>query len=104
MTINGKEYKAPELTYLAIRKLSRMGVEISQLQGDPFAMLDGYTALAMGTDDIYKAQEELSAHFDNGGDLQELTAIVNAAVEESGFFRNINKAAEKVKAEQTAEA
>ena len=85
MTVNGKNYKFPELTFNAMCELEDMGVSLTDLEQKPMLTLRGFLALAMGS--VETAGKELEAHIVNGGSLDELAKELTRAVNDSGFFR-----------------
>lgn len=92
-TINGKKYKSAEVDFNFICDLEDMGISISDLRSKPLAVARAYFALCAGTDkDV--AGAEIQAHMINGGALEELYDVLGKAIEESDFFRALNKTEE----------
>ena len=89
VTINGRDYTVPELTFDAICELEENGVYLMGMDKNDrkFAtMIRGFTAWIMGTDSS-TASMELQAHIANGGNITDIIEATTAAIEESGFFQ-----------------
>lgn len=86
MKINGTEYDAPVLNFKNMCELERQGLSISDISSRPLAFLAGFVGLAIGKD-MEGGMEEIDAHFEGGGTLDELTDELNKAVDASGFFK-----------------
>jgi hypothetical protein len=84
ITVNGRQYKAPEITFNAICDLEAMGVDL-QGKGNLLNKLRGYLALALK--DIDLAGNEIEEHLIAGGTLEEMTIAFTEAVENSRFFQ-----------------
>lgn len=83
ITINGRQYKAPEITFNAICELESMGVDLQK--GSRLSKLRGYLALALK--DIDLAGNEIEEHLIAGGSLDEIAIAFTDAVESSRFFQ-----------------
>lgn len=88
MTINGKIYKMPELSFNAVCQLEDMGISLADFDKKPMAAIRGFLALAIG--DTETAGRELEAHIVNGGDFTEIIGEISKAVQESGFFQALS--------------
>ncbi len=88
MTINGKTYKMPELSFNAVCQLEDMGISLADFDKKPMAAIRGFLALAIG--DTETAGRELEAHIVNGGDFTEIIGEISKAVQESGFFQALS--------------
>ena len=100
LTVNRRVYKPVEMTFNAICDMEDMGVTLEGLgTGRMFGALRAYLALCMGDTDTHRAGAEIEAHIMDGGDLNELTACMMEAFEESGFFRALQTTAEDTAAQ-----
>ena len=88
VTINGKEYTMPKMTFDAICELEERGVYLMSMDKNDrrFAtMIRGITAWIMDTDNA-SASAELQEHISNGGNIADIVNAVTKAIEDSGFF------------------
>lgn len=88
VTINGKDYKVPEVDFDAICQLEENGVYL--LNMDPNerkigTMIRAIVAWVMGVDNA-TASAELSEHIRNGGNIMEIANAVTEAIGDAGFF------------------
>lgn len=90
MTINGKEYDTPILNFGAMCKLEQWGLSIGDLSSRPLGFLAGFVGLAIG-EDLAGGQGAIDEHLKNGGALDDLTDELNKAVEQSGFFKQLEE-------------
>lgn len=94
--INGKEYKVPELDFDAVCELEERGVNILNM-GENIkvaSMVRGVTAWIMGTD-LKTASAELQEHIQNGGNIMDILNALNASADDSGFFKQGQRASQK---------
>lgn len=88
VTINGKEYTMPEMTFDAICELEERGVYLMGMDRSDrrFAtMIRGIAAWIMDTDTA-TASRELQEHISNGGNVIDILTAATEAIEDSGFF------------------
>lgn len=85
-TVNGKEYKAKELTYNALCRLEDFGVSMSDVQAKAFSFIRGYIAYC-GDIEPEEAGKEIEAHVVKTGNLDAVSNAIEKAVENSGFFK-----------------
>lgn len=97
-TINGKTYKAKELTYNFMCEMEEHGVQIYDIDKKPMSLGREYFALCAGVDSE-TAGAEIEQHIIGGGDLSGLYEALAESVNESGFFKAM---ANQGKAEVTA--
>lgn len=93
MTVNGKIYQFPELTFDTMCKLEDMGIAIIELEQKPMTLIRGFLALAMGS--IETVNQELEAHITSGGNLDEILQEITKAVNDSGFFHALAASKDK---------
>lgn len=86
MKINGKDYDAPVLNFGAMCELERWGLQIGDLSSRPLGFLAGYVGLAIGGD-LAAGESAIDEHLKGGGNLEEISDVLNKAVDESGFFK-----------------
>ena len=90
--INGKRYTAPKFNYNAICALEEAGVPVQDMKKKPAATARAYFALCFDGDKD-QAGAEIEAHMVNGGGLDGLMTAMAKEIDESDFFRAINKSA-----------
>lgn len=106
MKINGNDYRIPEIDYNAVCTLDQYQIDLLDIQGSiqPFVMLRGFLALAMGTsrNNAAAASKELEAHIlKNGlddGEIARAFAEIKQALEDSDFLSQIREQRKKQKA------
>jgi hypothetical protein len=86
MKVNGKEYKTPSLNFSAMEKMEGWGLNIDEIGDKPLRFVAAFVALAMDCD-IPAASAEIDAHMENGGKLDDITALLHDAIANSGFFK-----------------
>lgn len=101
MTINGKEYRIPELDYNAICDLDeRYGLNLlGDMDGiNPLRIARAFLALCLRSKQA--AGVELAEHMTSGGALEEMMEEVATAMRNSGFLSQLRekKEAEEKKA------
>ena len=90
ITLNGRSYKAAEFDLNLLCDFEDRGITVEQIDGKMFNVIRQYVASSMGVD-AKTAGIEISKHLENGGSLEDLAEQMNAAMEDSGFFRSISK-------------
>jgi hypothetical protein len=103
ITINGKVYKAKEVSFNFTCQLGLKGLAILDY-GSPaktFPIVREYIAFCMGADAEY-AGMEIDKHCNAGGNFNELIDVVSEKMSESGFFRSLNQGNEEETAETPA--
>lgn len=90
MTINGKKYDTPTLNFGAMCTLEAWGLSIGDLSSRPLGFLAGFVGLTIG-EDLTGGQAAIDEHLENGGNLDDLTDALNKAVEQSGFFKQLEE-------------
>lgn len=92
-TVNGKEYKAKPFDFNLVCDLEDMGISLEQASNKPMSMARAYFGLCAGRDKEF-AGKEMEAHIIGGGTFDDIVTAMSDEMEKSGFFRNLNKAAE----------
>lgn len=93
-TLNEKTYSAVDMNFNTVCDLEDFGVSLEQYATKPMAFMRAYVALSANMS-AAEVGKEIEAHITNGGTLTEISDVINAAVEESGFFRALTKRQEK---------
>ena len=87
MTINGNEYTTPELTFSNVCKLESWGIQADNMGARPLGLLAGFVSLAIGGKTLEDGEAAIDAHIAGGGKLDDITAAMNDAINNSGFFK-----------------
>lgn len=92
--INNQTYKAKEFDFNLVCDLEDMGISMNDANNKPMSLTRAYFALCTGQGKEY-AGKEMEQHLINGGSFDDLTDAMSKEMEESDFFRNLNKSKEK---------
>lgn len=90
LTLNGKSYKAAEFDLNLICDFEDSGISIDEISNKMFNVIRQYIASSMGVDPK-TAGVELMNHLNNGGKIEDVSDVMTAAMEDSGFFRTASK-------------
>ena len=82
--------------------LEDMGVSVTDASGKDMSLIRGYFGLCAGLSKE-KAGKEIQIHIINGGSLDEITEVIKYEMDNSDFFRNLNKKAETETTENQVE-
>lgn len=86
MTVNGKSYTIPEITFNTMCDLETNGVSLEKIGQKPLATIRGFLCVAMGQT-LETAGRELEEHLKNGGSFEEIIGAISQAINDSGFFK-----------------
>ena len=86
LTLNGRSYKAADFDLNLICDFEDRGISIEDIGKKMFNVIRQYCASSMNVDPK-TAGDEISAHIANGGSLEDISDVMSAAMESSGFFR-----------------
>lgn len=89
-TINGKTYKSREFDFGMLCELEESNISIDEIQEKPFSFVRKYFAMCSGLNP-QMASIELNNHIIGGGDLEDIMGVITNEIENSGFFRSLNK-------------
>lgn len=93
MKLNGKEVKIPEVDFEFMCRLEDEGLSISEFGKKPLNTVRAFIAVA--TNDSENVGKTIEDYLLSGGKLDDLFAEISEAVQNSGFFHALGKAAEK---------
>ena len=86
LKLNGKSYKATEFDLNLLCDFEDAGISLEDIDKKMFNVIRQYVATSMGVD-VRTAGKEITAHMANGGTLDEISDVMSAMMNESGFFR-----------------
>ena len=92
-TVNGVTYTAKPFDFDLICDLEDMGVSIERIDKMPMSLIRAYFALCAGTEPRI-ASSWIQAHLTKGGTIDDITNVMAKEMDESDFFRSLNKGEE----------
>lgn len=92
--INGKEYKAVPFDFNLVCDMEDMGVSMEQIRDKPISAIRAYFSLCARLNRA-AAGKEIEAHIISGGKLDDAMNIMFEEMEDSDFFRALNKTTEE---------
>ena len=101
--INNKLYKAKEFDFNFLCELEEQGLSLEEIEKKPFSLIRTYLAFC-GNLNKELAGKEIEKHVENGGKLNDVTDVLSAMMEDSGFFRSLNSQTEESEEETSAES
>lgn len=101
--VNGKEYKSKMFDFNLVCDMEDLGVSIEQIRNKPISAIRAYFSLCANLNKD-AAGKEIESHIISGKKLDDVMNIMFEEMENSDFFRVLNKAAETEAAtDETAE-
>ena len=100
LTLNGKSYKAADFDLNLICDFEDRGISLDDIGNKMFNVLRQYVATSMGVD-AKTAGTVISEHLANGGRLDDISDVMSAAMEDSGFFRTAQENKETTNSTRT---
>lgn len=103
-TVNGTEYKAKPFDFNLMCDLEDMGISLEKANEKPMSMIRAYFSFCAGKGKEF-AGCEIESHVKNGGSFDDIMSAMSEEMENSDFFRALQKTAEtqKDEAETTTE-
>lgn len=89
VTINGREYKIPEMDFETVCQLEENGISLLGMnEKNPkiATMIRAFVAWIMDVP-TQRASAEIQEHIRNGGNIMDLLTAITTALETSGFSR-----------------
>ena len=96
--VNNKIYKAKEFNFNLLCDLEEQGLSLDEVEKKPMSLVRTYFMFCSGLSKE-NAGLEIEAHVEKGGEFTEIVAIISEQMQESGFFRSLNKETAKVEGE-----
>ena len=93
-TVNNKTYKAKEFDFNFLCDLEDQNLSLEDIDKKPMSLIRSYLAFSAN---ITKEQAgvEIEKHLENGGKFNDIVEIMGQQMQDSGFFRSLNKGEEE---------
>ena len=93
-TVNGKSYKAKEFDFNFLCDLEDQNLSLEDIDKKPMSLIRSYLAFSAN---ITKEQAgiEIEKHLESGGKFNDIVEIMGQQMQDSGFFRSLNKGTEE---------
>ena len=92
--VNGRSYRAKEFDFNLLCDLEDQGLTLDDIDKKPMSLIRTYLAFC-GNMSREAAGKEIEAHLENGGKFNDVVETMSAMMQDSGFFRALNKSAEE---------
>lgn len=88
--INGRKFKAAEITFGTVRKLINLGVDFKNINKNMLTVVSAYVQVSTGLSEA-AVDELIQKHVLNGGDLYGILDVLIAEMDDSDFFQALAK-------------
>lgn len=88
--INGRKFKAAEITFGTVRKLINLGVDFKNINKNMLTVVSAYVQVSTGLSEV-AVDELIQKHVLNGGDLYGILDVLIAEMDDSDFFQALAK-------------
>ena len=102
-TVNGKSYKAKEFDFNFMCDLEDQNLSLEDIDKKPMSLVRAYLAFSAGISKE-NAGAEIEAHLENGGKFNDIVEIMGQQMQDSGFFRSLNKGTEEESGETSTKS
>ena len=92
--INGRKFKAAEITFGTIRKLSQLGVDFNHLGKNMFTLVNAYVQVSTRLSEE-AVDEMIQQHILKGGSLEDILKVFQEELDDSDFFQALAKTEQK---------
>jgi hypothetical protein len=92
-TVNGKSYRAKEFDFNFLCDLENKNLSLEDIDKKPLSLIRAYIAFSAGITEE-QAGYEVEAHLEKGGKFNDVVDVMSEQMQDSGFFRSINKGTE----------
>lgn len=89
-SLNGTLVPAKRFDFNMLCNLEDLGVSIQDAQKKPMALVRAYVAICLNTG-VDLAGQQMEEHIANGGSFEDIMNVMSKEMEDSDFFRNLNK-------------
>lgn len=94
ITINNHLYPAKPFDFNLLCDLEEQGLSLEDVDKKPMSLIRTYLSFCAGIDKE-SAGKEIESHVIAGGNFDSVTEVIAKEMEESGFFRALQKRTEK---------
>lgn len=92
--INGRKFKAAEITFGTVKRLSQLGVDFNHLSKDMFTLVSAYVQVSSRLSEV-AVDELIQQHVLKGGTFESILDVFQAEMDDSDFFQALAKTDEK---------
>ena len=92
--INGRKFKAAEITFGTVKRLSQLGVDFNHLSKDMFTLISAYVQVSSRLSEA-AVDELIQQHILKGGTFESILDVFQAEMNDSDFFQALAKTDEK---------
>jgi len=89
-SVNNHLYQAREFTFNLLCDLEDQNLSLDEIDRKPMSLVRVYLAFC-GNISKEKAGEEIEKHVENGGSFNDVIEAMSEQMQNSGFFRSLNK-------------
>lgn len=101
--VNGKQYRAKEFDFNFLCDLEDKNLSLDEIDRKPMSLIRAYLAFSANITEE-QAGREIEAHLESGGKFNDVVEIMSAQMQDSGFFRSLNKETEAAEAETSTKS
>lgn len=101
--VNGKQYRAKEFDFNLLCDLEDQGLSLEDIDSKPMSLIRTYLAFC-GNISKEEAGKEIEAHLIGGGKFTDVVAAMSEQMQDSGFFRSLNKETEAAEEETSTKS
>lgn len=100
--VNKKIYEAKDFNFNLLCDLEEQGLSLDEIERKPMSLVRIYFMFCarLSKED---AGKEIEAHIEQGGEFNDIVSIISEKMQESGFFRSLNKKTEEGEDETSTE-
>ena len=101
--VNGKIYKAKDFNFNLLCDLEEQGLSLDDVEKKPMSLVRTYFMFCAGLSKE-NAGLEIEQHVEKGGEFTDIVEIISQQMQDSGFFRSLNKRAEEGEGETSTQS
>ena len=101
--VNGKIYKAKDFNFNLLCDLEEQGLSLDEVEKKPMSLVRTYFMFCAGLSKE-NAGLEIEQHVEKGGEFTDIVEIISQQMQDSGFFRSLNKRAEEGEGETSTQS
>ena len=102
-SINGRTYQAKEFDFNLLCDLEDQGLSLEDIEKKPMSLIRSYFMFCSGLSKE-DAGKEIEAHIGKGGEFVDVVNVMGEMMNESGFFRSLNKRATEGEGETSTQS